>query len=75
MIATDETQTEKETDWKNGSKVDATGHLDCLPSIEKSRSPGEDLGHECRKNHMPAGNGQKVPNQSDRTQRPTMLLE
>lgn len=54
FISADQAQAEEETDGKNGSEVDTTGHLDGFATIEKSGGSCEDLGHDCRKDHMPA---------------------
>lgn len=46
QVAADQTQAEEDTDWDDGSQVDAAGHLDGLSAIEKSRPAGQDLGND-----------------------------
>ena len=54
FIAADQAQAEEETDWENCSEVDATSHLDSFATIEEGRGLRQDLGHDCRKYHVPA---------------------
>jgi hypothetical protein len=54
FISADQAQAEEETDWENGSEVDTTGHLDGFAAIEQSGGLRQDLGHDCRKYHVPA---------------------
>lgn len=43
QVAADQTQAEEDTNGDDGSQVDATGHLNSLSAIEKSRPAGQNL--------------------------------
>lgn len=46
QVAADQTQAEEDTNWDDGSQVDAAGHLDSLSAIEKSRPAGQNLRND-----------------------------
>lgn len=46
QVAADQTQAEEDTNGDDGSQVDATGHLDSLSAIEKSRPAGQNLRND-----------------------------
>lgn len=53
QVSADQTQTEKCSNWYNGSKVNSASHLDRFAPIEKSCGFGHDLCHDGCKDKMP----------------------
>lgn len=52
-ISTDQTETEEQTNGKDGSSVGFAVHRHLVSGIENGREFGQTLGHDCGEEHVP----------------------